>query len=455
MKTTRSLLTAIILTQALSAQSLDPSGTWKFGAFELGYNVSSGPSVDWASSDIQFDNITISPNQTFTLPDSTSGKWFFSNDLFYAVGSDVQPINMSENLDTLSFADNEVNPQTGGTFERVNVQIGVRLPDTNFTSNDVAGTWNILRQTDITFQNNPGPSSGYNAVIHARDTLQLNSNGTFTLFENETTDPGGTDPAFSGTWSIVNNAILLAAGGETLEIPNLSSGLDTYLDFRTETFNNGSFTNFDRKIEVAVKQPDLLNASDVIGSWGVTIFTTEVDDDTPAFEQDFLGASYEMGILTINSGGSGTYTLLETSDPLNTSGGLFTWQINGKQLLITDNNNETFTFYPSAQKDFAVATYIDENTGGSAEFYEYITLTRLPNAPGFAAAQPRFNSLDELCIQTDPGFYYQLQRSLDLVSWSNIEAPILGDGTEKCVTDTTPPTDKAFYRWAIVAPPLP
>ena len=41
---------------------------------------------------------------------------------------------------------------------------------------------------------------------------------------------------------------------------------------------------------------------------------------------------------------------------------------------------------------------------------------------------------------------YTLERTADFQSWTNVHAATAGNGTNLFLSDTNPPTDKAFYR---------
>lgn len=238
-------------------------------------------------------------------------------------------------------------------------------------------------------------------------------NGTFTLTGVSNTDPGDDDQdSFRGTWSVVGRGVRLSAGGETLDITNLSAGLDTFIDFRTEFFTQGSNTNSDRKVEFGIKQPATLSAADLVGRWGFTGMTIDVEDDlTPTCLQEFRGAFFEFG--------------------------------------------DVVRCHVSAGKDFAVSPNIENGPGGDTDAYDVFTICRLPVAPGFAAVRPRFDfsGTPRLFISTTDGLFYQLQRSINLSTWVNVGDPIEGDGTEKFREDPSAPAGKALYRFVVVEAP--
>lgn len=439
---------------SLGLASLDPSGSWKLGYFEQSFFTTSDPvSVNWSSSDIGTDDVTVDPDRTYMSPDET-GLWLFSDDLLNVVSTDNQLIPITENLDTISFADTELITDSDGVLEEVIFEIGIRLPDSDFTSSEVEGTWNILRQTDVTFQSKITDDSGYTVTYHARDQLVLNNDGSFTLTEVQTTDPDGTDDPINGTWAVNNRTIELSVGQESLPLENISSGLDTFNNFRIETFDNVTFTNFDRSIEVALKEPTSLAAGDIVGTWGLTELVTDVD--TTNLNSSFLFSDlyYAMSYVEFKANGTGSLTVFESSNPSEFSDGSFTWSIVGKKIRITDSTNDVLEFFVSAEKDFAAGLSIDQGSGGTNEFFSFFTLCKLPDAPGFGAILPSLTlgATPTLGIETENGLFYQLQRTTDLIVWTDVGSPIAGDGTTKTAQDLAAPNDKAFYRWAVVNP---
>lgn len=439
------------MTSSLPAQNPDPSGAWKLANFELSYSTGSN-GTEWASSLLDTIDLTVNPDGTLTAPDG-SGNWFFSDDFFYLVTDDGNlPAAITRDLDTVVFAESD-----GNTFVNVGINAGVRLPDADFVRADVSGTWQILRQTSISYSDSFFDAVGYNGVFHAYETLVLNPNGTFTLTEVSNTDPGDDDQAsFSGTWSVVGRGVRLSAGGETFDITNLSAGLDTIIDFRTEFFTQGSNTNSDRKMEFGIKQPASLSAADLVGRWGFTGMTIDVEDDlTPTYLQEFRGAFFEFGDVSLLPDGTGTFRRTRTNDPSLINNENFTWQINGSRLIVTDSEGEVVSFHVSAGKDFAVSLNIETGPGGDTDAYDVFTICRLPVAPGFAAVSPRFDftGTPRLSITTTDGLFYQLQRSVNLSTWADVGDPIEGDGTEKFRDDPAAPAAKALYRFAVVEAP--
>ncbi|MEO0508882.1 MAG: hypothetical protein AAF065_03355 [Verrucomicrobiota bacterium] len=412
-------------------------------------------SVNWSSSDIAIEDITIGSNREITDSDST-GLWFFSDNLFNAVdaSNDTACVPITENLDVFSFVSNEFFSDESGLFEEVDFEIGVRLPETDFTAADVAGTWHLFRQTDVTFESNESDDSGYAVIFHARDELVLNSNGTFTLTEIETTDPSGVDSPFSGTWNTANRQINLMVGNDSLNIANISSGLDTFINHRLETFNNATFTNFDRSIEVAIKEPSTLSSTDVLGLWALTEFTTDVDTSGGATNFLFSDAYYGMGYVTFKADGTGTLEIFETSNASEFISGSFLWVVVGNKIRIIDSELDSIEFFVSAEKDFGVSLYIQNESGGDNELYNFATLCKLPDAPGFSASQSNIilGASPDISVETESGLFYQLQRSVNLEAWSDVGEPIAGDGTVQNAQDLSAPNDRAFYRWTIVVP---
>lgn len=452
MKPTSICATAFLLatTASLPAQNLDPSGAWKLSNFELSY--STGPNnTEWASSLLDTLDVTVNPNGTFTAPDG-SGNWFFSDNSIYLVTDEVLPAAITRELDTVVFAESDGNP-----FVNVSINAGNRLPDADFVRADVSGTWQILRQTSISFSDSFFGTTGYNGVFHAHETLVLNPNGTFTLTMVSNTDPGDDDDeSFSGTWSVVGRGVRLSAGGETLDITNLSAGLDTFIDFRTEMFTQGSNTNSDREVSFGIKQPATLSAADLVGRWGFTGMSIDVEDDlSPTYLQEFRGAFFESGDVSLLADGTGIYRRSRTNDPTLDPVEHFTWEVVGVRLIVTASDGDVLSFHVSAGKDFAVSLNIEDRPGGSTDTYDVFTLCRLPVAPGFAAVSPRFDfsGTPRLSIPTTEGLYYQLQRSIDLSEWVNVGEPVEGDGTEKFREDPSAPSGSVLYRFVVVAAP--
>lgn len=439
------------MTASLPAQNPDPSGAWKLSNFELGF-TSGTAGIVWGSSDLDTIDLTVNPNGTFTAPDG-NGNWFFSNDFLYLViGDGNLPAAITRDLDTVVFAESN-----GNTFVNVGINAGVRLPDADFVRADVSGTWQILRQTSISYSDSFFDAVGYNGVFHAYETLVLNPDGTFTLTEVSNTDPGDDEEdSFSGTWSVVGRGIRLSAGGETFDITNLSAGLDTFIDFRTEFFTQGSNTNSDRKVGFGIKQPATLSAADLVGRWGFAGMTIDVEDDlAPTYLQEFRGAFFEFGDVSLRSDGTGTFRRNRTNDPSLSNTENFTWQINASRLIVTGSDGDVISFHVSAGKDFAVSLNIEDGPGGDTDAYDVFTICRLPVAPGFAAVRPRFDfsGTPRLFITTTDGLFYQLQRSINLSTWVNVGDPLEGDGTEKFREDPSTPAGKAFYRFAVVEAP--
>lgn len=367
----------------LTAQSPDPSGAWKLSSFDLGFTTHDG--TVWGSSALETIDLTINPNGTFTVPEG-AGDWFFSDDFLSLDFEGTVSAAITRDLDTIVFAD--ADNEGGGS--NVGINAGVRLPDADFIRADVAGTWQLLRQTSISFSDSFFDATGYNGVFHAHETLVLSPNGNFTLTVVSNTDPGDDDEgSISGRWSIVGRGIRLSAGGETYEIPNLSAGLDTFIDFRTELSSQGSNTNSNRNVEYGIKQPATLSASDLVGRWGFTGMTIDVEDDlTPTYSQEFRGAFFESGDVSLFPDGTGLFRRTRTNDPGLPDTENFTWRTDASRLIVTDSDGEAISFHVSAGKDFAVSLNIEDGPGGDTDAYDVFTVSRLPNAPGIPTGKP-------------------------------------------------------------------
>ncbi|MFZ9937549.1 MAG: hypothetical protein ACO3JG_10910 [Luteolibacter sp.] len=450
------VLTCASMVVEVSARSPIPPAAWKISLFDLGF--SRGPSgLVFGSSVLDMEDISVNPDGTFVATD-VSGRWFFSDDFIYLVMGDVQPAAITRELDTMILAGSSGG---GSGFVNVEFNAAIALPTEDFTRADVAGTWQLLRQTSISFSDSQFGSQGYNGVFHSHETLALNENGTFTLTEVSNTDPGDEDlgSPISGTWSVLGGrTVRLAAGGETLDIASLSAGLDTFTDFQTETFSQGSNTNFDRKVVFGVKTPTALASAELVGRWGLTGMTIEVEDDlSPTYLQELRGATFEVGDVSLLADGKGVYRRLRTNDPSLSAIENFEWLVVGSKVLVTGDDGLSFYFHVSAGKDFAVALDIENGPGDDTDSYDVLTLCRLPDAPGFAAVRSNFDfsGTPQLCIATADGLFYQLQRSKNMRDWVNVGDPVEGDGTEKCIEDADAPDagGSAFYRWTIVAGP--
>jgi hypothetical protein len=459
-KTITSVIFAInaTMTCELSAQNPDPSGAWRFSAFDVGFTTGSDGTI-FGSSNMESDTVTINPDGTLMAPEGAGG-WFFSDDFIYFALGDVQRAAITRDLDTLVLVDAEVNATGDGNFSNnVGLNAAVRLPTTDFTRAEVAGTWQLHRQTSISFSDSLFGATGYNGVFHARETLVLNPNGSFTLTFVSNTDPGDSDAGSSvnGSWSVIGRTIRLSAGGETLDIVNLSAGLDTFINFESESFTQGSNTNFNRVVTFGVREATALHSAELVGRWGLTGMTIDVEDDlTETYLQDFRGAVIESSHVTLFADGNGIYHRTSSNDPELPATENFIWQIVGAKLVVTTSDAQVLDFDLSEGKDFAVGLHIENGPGGDNDAYDLFTLCRLPDAPGFQKVVPGFDfsGLPRLCIATTNGLFYQLQRSTDLNEWLDVGVPVEGDGTEKCLEDPTVPQPAvAFYRWGIVASP--
>lgn len=450
-------LFACALSAVASAQPPDPAGDWRIGNLELGFSKLSDGSRNYDSGESGTDNVTVNANGTLQTPEGPA-RWFFSDDRFFLVADEVIATSLTTNADTFHYSASEVSPiGNGAEFETVRFETAVRLPDSNLLVSDVAGTWDLISFKTISNTSKIDSSVEFNAVDQEVERLELRANGTFDLTPVSTTDPDNQEGAFSGTWSVVGKGIRLSVGGETLDITEVSSGFDTAFEVQTEVFDNSGFFNTDRRLSVFVKRPASLAPEDLVGRWGLSGLTVDVDDETQPFSQDFRGAFYETGIVDLKADGTGILRRLSTNDPSLAPQEFFSWTASGHHFVLTDDEGREITGFVSAQKDFIHSVGVEDGPGGDTDAYDMFSLSRLPSAPGLRAARNTVSVLSatlvRTCIVTENGLFYQAQRSSDLDGWENVGPIVAGDGTQKCVDDNEAPDPKAFYRWVIVPQP--
>lgn len=446
-----------------TAVSPNPAGTWALIDSEVSYSILDEGDILFSHDQtiLDQDAVTINSNNTYSTSDGETGQWVFARDRLSVISPyGNENIAISENLDTLFFAFGDEDPIPEGTFATVDLEIAVRLPTDSFDLLDVAGTWKVLRETLISFSgtdDSGDPLVFFNAVDHSEESLVLSPNGTFTVTETFSTDPGSLDPPFGGTWGVSGTSLQLSTSEGTFQLDSISDGLDTAIQREVESFPQDRGANLDRTVSVFIKEAESLTAADVVGRWGVALRSLAVDDDTPdPFLQTFYAAFFELGNLEFRGDNTGIYTRIDTNEPGLLRTESFNWSISGSELVINAPDGDVYRLSISAQKDFGAGFFREDRPGTSGDTYELAVICKLPNAPGFASLLPGISGVGvrEICVQSLDGFWYQLQRSNDLFTWINVGGPIRGDGNEICQTDSASIIEGAFYRWILVPEPI-
>lgn len=115
------------------------------------------------------------------------------------------------------------------------------------------------------------------------------------------------------------------------------------------------------------------------------------------------------------------------------------------------NNPENFTDF--RVDTFSISSYTDDGLGDSIYAQGAVgnvVITLPPVARGLAAAVS--NGVGQVQFRTYENWNYTLQRSTNLVSWSDASGTVAGNGEILTLGDTNLPSDKAFYRIQATGP---
>lgn len=427
------------------AQVLDLSGEWvvaeaEFLAGGLGYS-------ELSLSEIEF---VLDSSNSVELDDE-SLQFGFDDGLLVAISDEGVSFGaLSQEVDTLCFTGYSNFFDFGGFFEEVNLNLGVRRPTHNFTSEQLSGRWIGLVQTTVSSQESGDPSEDFVGIYHAVEQVDFNLDGSFQAEVLEVTSSEAFEPPFGGSWQALGKGMQLTMGAEVFELENISAGADTGI-LADEEFSGGPlFDTVDRSFRIIIKEPVSLSEADLLGSWVFNLTRLQTLGDPEALDQTLVELDAEYGRLELLPDGVAKVQVLNSSsEDEDGAVSTFSWSVQDK-LLLLEEGDELLSFYVSAGFDFAATLSFEDE--GFNQLYETIILCKANDTDKLFPSIPSISAGGNVEVTTgsQPGLNYQLERSQDLVTWDSVGAPVLGSGNEIIVSDNTAPAGLAFYRWRVV-----
>lgn len=481
---------AFLAVSELAGQGLgDVVGGWKAADFEYNlavYPENSNGFRQYVFSDEEVDLIgfTINANGTADVGGFVSNTFFYQGQLHIGVptgedqggGSIVAeyiPLWISANGDKLIRAGYSREPGvdfSGNPISEEDFSIAAGVKSASgLTEADLAGNWALFAQT--TLRNEFDDQSDAFIDRHIRvELLVLDAAGTFTVeLLEDSEDPLEVGTIENGTWSVTGgNSISVEIGEpEPFLIEAISESRDVmvWVESESESFAPGS-TTFSASSSVAIRLASGLQASDVIGHWAVILDGNRFQSfDNQSGPAQFFGAEQARLDAEFRSDGTvwvtgGEVFGIDSEADFN---GVANWSIqniDGVDLVVIQTPDdpeaeEEIELALSAGRDFAVALSRYQD-GDSTEFEVLLAVKKLSAAgieetfDAIAASEstPDASGLD-FSVPTETGLKYQLQKSLDFLTWQNLGSPVTGDGSTLNVPVLFE-DEKAYFRWILL-----
>ena len=286
----------------------------------------------------------------------------------------------------------------------------------NFSNNPLSNGWQIFGDTNLFHWN----STNHNLAV-TWDSTQPNS-----YFYHPLGTVLAIDDNFSLSFDLqLNNAAAYSYGFE-LAIGLLHISDATNADFSRSGGNSPNLFEF-----------DYFPADDFGDSFSID---ATLKDAQPGY----AGFYFAYDNLPLNPGTTYHITLTHTGGASSISGNVLA---NGQPYTSLTN------IYNGSPGDFrldtlSVNSYTDDGFGDSifaqGTVDNFVVTLPLPPVQNLTSS---FSSGVWRAQFTDrTNWLYTLQRTADFQSWTNVHAATAGNGTNLFLSDTNPPTDKAFYR---------
>lgn len=460
MKVALGMTVALLSVHQLGAQQPPLAGNWRVGQQRVFYQRMDDDRFFAMATSDEVEVDFFSDHRLTTGPDT--GRWIFSNGYLLAVqAAQIDTLALNESGSVFFFASSNIDGPLANFSGEANFRVAIKTATEAPTIPEMVGSWTLFRQKLEFVESSAGGSSNVSLseVNHNRIDVTLLANGTF-QGENitDTESPANEGQAITGTWNVAGGALSITTGGETSLRPHISAGADFILHTKEEQVTTGEETFFSTELEIWVKRTTTLTAQDLFGRWGLSGATTELLQSGGGNPPSLREAGTQQSEVVFRPDGTGLITEIQSGNNSDTARRQpFTWSIDGQEFSLSADGG-SFSFVVSEKKDVSILLNANIDPGSGAERYNLFALSKLPNAPGFAA-QSRNGTFElpeippgdiSLEIQSVNGIPYQVEESSDLATWITRTPPILGTGEEITSSFSPFPAPRRFFRWRIL-----
>jgi hypothetical protein len=314
----------------------------------------------------------------------------------------------------------------------------------NFSADPQQGGWKVFGNSEQFYWN----STHHNLEV-TWDSAQSNSFFYHAL---------GTTLSRRDDFSIEFDLLLkdVASGTEPLKTGGMEIGIGLLnLESATSTnFMRGVFGSAPNLAEFDYFPPGYYDYGGMIYDVAATTTTTLISTNSFAYAPTVF-APYEFELptnLAVHVSMNYTATNQTMVTRLTTNGSVF---IELPSVVLTDATTSAFTDSDDFRLDaFAISSY--SSTGDD---YDSVLAHGIVGNISISFPLPVENFSGSLSNGSWQGQFtsrsnwvYNLQRTADFQTWSNVSPTVLGDSTNGVLQDTNPPAAKAFYRVRAVLP---
>ena len=431
-------------------------GEWAFaqlrGAYQTDGNENflsfNSYSIETFSLDIFSDNRLVANGETF--------KWIFSDDLLVLIDSDVTE-NLTFNFTGDTFALAQGTP-FGVPEQESAISVVVLPPEAPFTRTNFDNTeWKIYSKRVESEEGSGSDGERFLQEVSMECVeLSLSDDLTFeaVILANNLA-PSDVGEIITGTWQVNAGELELLIDGELLSTGPISAGGD--LIVKTEAEEDQS--SFKDTLELWIKTPQTLVASDIIGRWGGDILETDLTTNPSTLEQSLEGVRYEQSDFYFNADQTLTIITRLTNNPFDIGFvETFTWSIDGNDVLVTGSGFPA-RLSVSEQKDTIAVGVSELDTTSNLEEVRLTVLNKLPDAPGFAGAPIGIETvsngiMNQVTLDAETSLLdvrYGVEKITNLTDVTLLPAVVDGDGGPFSFLVDETDDFNAFYRLKILS----